>query len=341
MRVLLLYNEPSPSRGDLVGDGAAVISVMESVFAIEKALACRGYNVSVLGLGPPLSRAAKALMREEQDLIFNQFEGFDACPATEWQLAEMLEALGCPFTGASAWTLALCLNKARAKDALSALGIRTPSFQVLSSGDIERFRLDLPAIVKPLEEDASNGLSLDSVVFDLPALAKQVRCVEEGYGSPVLVESFLPGREFNVAILGGGDPVVLPPTEIVYTSSSGPRILTYAAKWLSQDPAYWAATPVCPAQVSEAVGLEIRRLALAAHQAVGAPPYARVDLRADSQGRLHVLEVNSNPDLSPDAGMALQARAAGMEYGELIQAIVGLALREDRPGGSAVASYAP
>jgi D-alanine-D-alanine ligase len=326
MRIALVYNEPLPSRYQAQGEELAVASVMDSVRAIEGVLTAAGHTVTLLGLQPPIFRVKAALARLEVDLIFNLFEGFDGRPETEWQVAGEVQCLGCPCTGALARTLALCLNKARTKQLLSARGIPTPPFQLLYSDNLGEFSQDFPVIVKPLQEDASHGLTAQSVVHDPGALARQVCYVEEKYGTPTLVERFLPGREFSVSVLGNQSPRLLPVSELAYSENMpGPRIISYVAKWLPQDPAYQAITLICPAQVPEELAREIKDLALAAHRAVGAPPYARVDLRSDDQGRLFVLEVNPNPDLGPEAGMALQAQAAGLDYSNLILTIVDLA----------------
>jgi D-alanine-D-alanine ligase len=334
MRIALLYNEPLPSRYNSVGEEHAIAAIMEAVEAIQVALVSNGHVIRLLGLRPPLTRATATLMQVDTELVFNLFEGFEGRSETEWHVAKTLETLGCPFTGASAATLALCLNKAKTKQLLTAHGIATSPFQLLRSGTVERFSLDFPVIVKPLQEDGSHGMSSQSVVYDTEALAKQVGYIEATHGGPVLVERFLPGREFNASILAYGPPRVLPPSEVVFSEEMPePQILTYASKWRPQDPTYRAAMPVCPPQVPQALRQEIEDLALAAYEAVGAPPYARVDLRGDAQGHLFVLEVNPNADLSPDAGMALQARAAGLTYEELIETVVNLAVKESRLGG--------
>lgn len=340
MRIALVYNEPLPSRYQAQGEELAVASVMDSVRAIEGVLTAAGHTVTLLGLQPPLSGVKAALVRLEADLIFNLFEGFGGRPETEWQIAEEVQSLGLPCTGASARTLALCLNKARTKQLLSARGIPTPPFQLLHSGNLGEFSLHFPVIVKPLQEDASHGLTAQSVVHDPRALARQVCYVEERYGSPTLVEQFLPGREFSVSVLVGQSPRPLPISELAYSDDiPGPKIVSYAAKWLPQDAAYLAITLICPAQVPEELAQEIKDLALAAHRAVGAPPYIRVDLRSDDQGHLFILEVNPNPDLGPEAGMGLQARAAGLDYTNLILTIMDLAAA--RGDGSAEVTLRP
>ena len=332
MRIALVYNEPLPSRYHTLGEDIAVASVLESVTAVEGALQAKGHVVERLGLQPPVSSAIKSLESLEAELVFNLFEGFDGRPQTEWVVAGALSLRGRPFTGAGPLTLALCLNKAWAKELLAAHGIPTAPFQLLHPGNLAEFALGFPVIVKPLQEDGSHGLSAASVVHHLQALANQVRSVTDWYGSPALVETFLPGREFNAAVLGSRSPRLLPVSEMVYSKDMPyPRILTYQAKWHYQTLDFQASTATCPAPVSEAMRQEIGQKALAAHRALGAPPYARVDLRADSQGKLHVLEVNPNPDLSLETGIALQAIAAGMKYEELIQEIMDLALEEQPP----------
>ena len=331
MRIVLVYNEPTRSRYHDLGEGVAVTSVLDSVRAVKEALSASGHEVTLLGLTPPLSGAAAETVHSHAELVFNLFEGFEVCPDTEWLFAKALRSSSCPFTGASPETLALCLNKALTKRLLMAHGIPTPPFQLLHSASVGRFSLGFPAIVKPLKEDASHGLDSLSVVHDIPGLKRQVSAVTDKYGGSALVESFLSGREFNVSILGGPTPRVLPISEIAFSQDTpGPKILTYAAKWLPEDPEFQSSTPICPAQVPERMHKEIKELVRCSHKAVGSPAYARVDIRSDSQGRLYVLEVNPNPDLSPDAGMARQAEAAGLEYRTLIETIMNLALEESR-----------
>jgi D-alanine-D-alanine ligase len=331
MRIALLYNEPLPSKYHAMGEGAAISGVLESVDAIREVLVAAGHEVTVHGLIPPLSGAPSPIKQVEADLVFNLFEGFDGQPETEWKMAEELESRGRIFTGASSKVLTLCQDKARTKQALAVHGIPTPDYQLLCTDNLKSFQLGFPVIVKPVREDASHGLSCHSVVHNSDSLREQVTSMVGRYGSPALVESFVSGRDFNVAVLGGLAPMVLPATEIVYSPEmSGPQILTFEAKWLPEHPEYRSSLPVCPARVPADLLRKLEELALAAHQSVGSPPYARVDLRCNQQGQPYVLEVNPNPDLSPTAGLALQAKAAGLSYRQLIEAIVELAVSNSR-----------
>lgn len=328
MRIALLHNEPLPSSYDTHGEGVAVRSVMESVAAVAEVLASAGHEVIVRGLRPPLAHAVAQVMELRTELIFNLFEGFEGSPETESQLVRELELAGIAFTGGSSAVLARCLDKGKTKDLLVKKGVPTAEYQLLDSSDTGKLRVSLPAMVKPLREDASHGLNSQSVVHDLPSLHERVRSVVQRFGGPALVEEFLSGREFNVAILGGATPQLLPISEIGYSPDMpGPPILTYDAKWSPGHPAYRASLPQCPARLAASLQQEIIRVALAAYRAVESPPYARVDLRCDDAGRPRVLEVNPNPDLSPESGMASQAAATGWTYRRLIETILALATK--------------
>jgi D-alanine-D-alanine ligase len=223
--------------------------------------------------------------------------------------------------------LSFGLDKINTKAHLSAMGANTPRYQVLAAETVSRFHLDYPCIVKPYAEDGSNGISEDSVVFDFPALEKQVTYISRLFKKRVLVEEYVDGREFNVTVLGTNPPSALPVSEIVYSLPAGmPRILTFSAKWDSQSVYYQGTKAVCPAEIDAGLQERIAQSALLAFRLLGSRGYARVDFRLDQQNRLKIIELNPNPDISPDAGAALQAGVAGLKYPQFIEHIVQLAL---------------
>jgi D-alanine-D-alanine ligase len=163
-------------------------------------------------------------------------------------------------------------------------------------------------------------------VQDAGQLARQVQAMSAAYPTGVLVETFLPGREFNATVMGNGETTVLPPSEIVYTlPEDKPRLLTFAAKWETGSPEYAGTNAVCPAEVTAAEMDGLRVMARTVFMKLAGRGYARVDMRMDATSRLHVIEINPNPDISPDAGAALQAAAAGKSYTDFIADIVNLA----------------
>ncbi|MBI2832655.1 MAG: ATP-grasp domain-containing protein [Chloroflexi bacterium] len=329
-KIAVIYNEPAFSRYDAMGEQKAVLGVLDALAAVDEALDELGYPAFRVPLSPPLEQVGKSLNELKADLVFNLFEGFDGQPGTEAIVADMLSKLGLPYTGCAGKTLALALDKARTKAVLEASGIATPRGQVLNAETVSKFHLDLPCIVKPLGEDASHGLTEESLVSDSSALLNQVTLVSNRFGGQALVEEFMPGREFNATVMGNTRFTVLPVSEIVYSLPGDvPKILTFAAKWEEDNPYFHATAAVCPAQIEDSQRECISNVALSAYKALGCRGYARVDMRYDGEGKLNVIEVNSNPDISPGTGAARQAKACGMSYNEFIEKIVLLALRGD------------
>jgi len=328
-RVALVYNEPIPSRYSLRGEDKAVLGVLESVEAVHKSLLELGYDVVKVPLLPPIEEAEKKLKSLDVSLVFNLFEGFCGQPETEALIRGIISALGITCTGCTADILALGLNKPKTKAILEAAGIATPRYQVLEPDKIPSFRLNFPCIVKPCAEDASHGVSGDSVVNDVALLERQVKVVSDSYGGKALVEEFIDGREFNATVLGNSKYTVLPVSEIEYSLPPGlPRVLTFAAKW-ETDIIYAQGTPVtCPAKLDIKDVQRISELVIAVFKLLNCKGYARVDMRLDRADRLNVLELNPNPDISPGSGAARQAEAAGMTYTQFVEMIIQLALKK-------------
>ncbi|MBI4283671.1 MAG: ATP-grasp domain-containing protein [Chloroflexi bacterium] len=329
-RVAIVYNEPIPSRYNAAGEEKAVLGVLEAVTAVRRSLLKLGYQVTPIPLTLPDDADVGKLRSLKVDLVFNLFEGFAGYPESEALVPEDLAEQGIPYTGCSAIAIRRALDKAEVKVILKAAGIPTPDFQLLNPQTLPMFRLSYPCIVKPASEDASHGISEASVVDTAAMLAKQVELVSSSYGGDALVEEFIDGREFNATVLGNSQPTVLPVSEIVYLLPPGmPRILTFAAKW-QPDSLYFQGTKVvCPAEMSTGEGEHIAATALAAFRLLGCRGYARVDMRRDKEGRLNVIEMNPNPDISPGSGAVRQAAAAGMTYTQFIEKIVQLALDKE------------
>jgi D-alanine-D-alanine ligase len=341
-RIAIVYNEPTPSYHNTTGEEKAVLGVLDAVKAVRKSLLELGYEVTLLPLVPPFTEARKKLEAIEVEVVFNLFEGFYDEPETEVLVPETLTELKITYTGCRANVLKLALDKARVKEILKEAGIPTPDFQLLSPATLGDFRLDFPCIVKPRAEDASNGITADSLVHDFTALERQVRLISESYHSGALVEHFIGGREFNATVMGNAQRVVLPVSEIAYSLSPEiPRILTFAAKWEPKSPYYKGTRVICPAKVTPMEREDITNTAMSAYKLLVGSGYARIDMRMDEAEKLNIIEVNPNPDISPDAGAARQSRAAGMSYTEFIGRIVKLALERDKNGGKNSPNVSP
>ena len=326
-RITIIYNAPNPDLYSTIVEKKASLAINDGVEAVHQALTESGYSVSRLPLLPPLESAKESLKRLETDLVFNLFEGFDGCPETEAAVANFLAELELIYTGCPGNALSLGLDKAKTKAYLEAIGIDTPRYQLLGPKTLSLFHLNYPCIVKPCAEDGSNGITEESVVNDFASLEKQVTTVSNLFGREALVEEFVDGREFNITVLGANEPKALPPSEIVYSLPPGiPRVLSFSAKWDPQSIYFERTKAVCPAEIDAELREHIIHTAVLAFRLLGSRGYARIDFRLDTKQQLKVIEVNPNPDISPDAGAALQAQAAGMTYNQFIEQIVNLVL---------------
>jgi D-alanine-D-alanine ligase len=320
--VCIVYNEPLPGAFDDAGESIAVASVLDAVSAVTEALHEKGYSYHLLPVSPGgCNDMLRRLSRLNPRVIFNLFEGFDRAPESEGMVAALLEKTGIPVTGAPSRALAACIDKAKTKSRLRSLALPTADWHLYESGaplQPPSAGLRFPCVVKPLATDASHGLTERSLVKSFHEMFEQVAQVHSRYGQAALVEEFLPGREFNILVMG-------PPlrhfsiAEILFSLPAGkPQLCTYASKWEEGDE-YYAATQVqCPAQLSAAEARVIENLAARAFDGLVGRGYARIDLRADRSGAITILEINPNPDIGPASGAKKEAEAAGMSYHDFL-----------------------
>ena len=290
---------------------------------VRRALRELGFEPVVVEFTGDLAAWLAALRDGGFVAAFNLCEGLGGQAAGEPLAADAVERLGLPLTGARPFTLALCLRKDVVNGHLRALGLPVPEWAVAHPGVPLAWRR-YPAIVKPAAEDASIGIDARSVVGNRRELLAARDRGHPRWGR-LIVQRYVDGREFNLAVVGDR---VLPHSEIVWSLPRGaPRIVSYAAKWEPGSVEYKGTPPRLLGPSEARLGARLTRLARRVWAAVDGAGYGRVDVRMDARGRLHVIDVNPNPDLSPDAGLARQAAAAGWSYGELVGRIVDLALQ--------------
>ncbi|MFI5006224.1 MAG: D-alanine--D-alanine ligase [Solirubrobacterales bacterium] len=296
-------------------------TVVSSLGDVREALRSVGFEPVVVEFDGEPSSWLGALQDGSFDLVFNLCEGLSGQGSEEPLAAGAVELLGLPLTGARAFTLGLCLRKDLVNGHLRARGIAVPDWALAEAGPPLAWRA-FPAIVKPAAEDASLGIDDHSVAHDASELAA---ALERGHRTwdRLLVQRYVEGREFNLAVVGDQ---VLPPSEILWALPEGhPHIVSYAAKWETSSVDYRGTTPGWLGASEGRLAARLHRLATRVWAAVDGAGYGRIDVRMDGRGRLYVIEVNPNPDLSPDAGLARQASAAGWSYPELIGRIAELA----------------
>jgi D-alanine-D-alanine ligase len=307
------------------------VGVLEERAQVSEALQKNGYKTSLFNMNSDISRLIQFLEEKEPDLIFNLCESVGDESTHEMFVAGLYELLGVPYTGASAFSLGTCQNKARTKQILSFDKIRVPKFALYKNANEvneDDFDLRFPVIVKPSLEDASVGIENASIVDSFPALRKRVRFIFQNFDQPAIVDEYIEGRELNVAVIGNRRPIVLPISEIDFSGlpADYPHIVTYNAKWMEATTEYKGTVGVCPASVSQEIERQAKDIALRCYRIMGCRDYARVDMRLDKNNNLYVIEVNPNPDISDDAGFARSARAHGFSFDEIINKIVEYAL---------------
>ncbi len=334
MRVVLTYNL-RPNAASVWDDTYAEWDDLETIESVRDALAVE-HEVLLIEAD---AQVEHHIVQAAPDLVFNMAEGLRGA-WREAQLPAFLERSGIPFTGSSSHTLSLCLNKAAAKRVLRQHHLPTPDYTVMYQPDQVCDLASFPLIVKPLYEGSSKGIWGESVVSCPVALRRQVQFVLERYEQPALVETFLPGREFTMALLGNGLRVaVLPLVEICFAAlhQKAVPIYSYEAKWLWDTPAQPLDIFHCPADLDAALAKRITALCRRAFEVLACRDWCRIDVRLDIRGDPAILEINPLPGILPNADshscFPQAAAEAGMTYADLIRRVVGLACERYRLKG--------
>jgi D-alanine-D-alanine ligase len=300
--------------------------------AIANALRCLGHEPVSMPYGMDLGALREALLALRPQMVFNLAESLGGADSLQYVPPGLLDALDIPYTGNTTEAIFQTTHKLLAKQILSLAGLPTPPW-LGADGGLSGVMVAAnpehpPCILKAVWEHASRGMDERSVISNGDAVLVRERLGEftARIGRPCFAEQFIEGREFNVAMLDGPDgPQVLPPGEIDFSTfpPGKPRIVCHKAKWHA-DSFEYDNTPrhfVFPAEDRPLLN-RLRQLALDCWRLFSLRGYARVDFRIDLQGRPWILEVNTNPCLSPDAGYAAMVAEAGLNYTEAIERIL-------------------
>ncbi|MCB9832952.1 MAG: D-alanine--D-alanine ligase [Planctomycetes bacterium] len=321
MRLGLTYD----LRSDWLAAGHTEDEVAEfdrddTIDALEAAATAAGFEVERIG------RADRLIDRLREgrrwDLVLNIAEGLRGL-GRESLVPALLDAHGIPYVFSDPLVCALTLHKGAAKRFVRDQGLPTPDFVVLRDlRDLDRVDLPFPLFAKPIAEGSSKGVRRDSKCRDLDALRRLVAELLARHRQPVLVETFLPGREVTVGILGTGDEAVCAGVlEVKLRPEAEPEIYTYENKERCEELVEYV---LADGDFAAAAA----RTALRVWRALGCRDGGRVDLRADADGRLAFLEVNPLPGLHPEhSDLPILCALAGMSYGTLIGRILASALR--------------
>ncbi len=317
--ILTLYNldpawEPEASQA-VVAQTDQLITELRSM----------GHTVADLAVSDRDLAARLQDFNPNTTLVFNWCEELPGIPRSDSLVAHVLEEMGFAYTGADSAVLSLSWHKPLVKALLEAHGIPTPRWLLCSSPDIDDWDC-FPAIVKPAYEHSSVGVTVEAVVMNPQELRDRIALVLKKFGGQALVEDFVDGREFHVALWGNGETKLLPVAEMDFAAFDDvrDRLCTYDSKFTPGSVHYDGIQLKLPAPLTESQLQDLTRVSHAAYDAIGCRDYGRLDIRLRDD-TFYVLDVNPNADLSADSSMACAAELEGYSHGSMISRLVNLA----------------
>ena len=265
------------------------------------------------------------------NLVFNVAEGFNGS-SRESQIPSILEMLDIPFTGSDSISIGICHDKSRCKEILSYYKIPNPPF-FISDGLIELRDNIFPKFVKPLHEGSSKGIYNSSIVNNPQELLREVERIKDVYHQSSLIENFVPGKEFTIAMIGNSSEVrVLPIVEINLDKvpEGFNKIYSYEVKWFFDTRENKLDIFKCPADIDELTYRSIEDICKKTFNVLRLRDWSRIDVRLDEKGEANIIEINPLPGILPDPNdnscFPKAARTAGMDYNQMINEVLNQAI---------------
>jgi D-alanine-D-alanine ligase len=330
LRALVVVHESLVPPESLEGHTQKEIDEWRTEFDVVSTLRQSGHDVRCLGVLDSLTELRTAIADWKPDIVFNLLEEFDGIVTYDQHVVAFLELLRQPYTGCNPRGLLLSRDKPLCKQLLAFHRIPTPQFAVFRRGSriqVPR-RLRFPLFVKSTVEDASLGIAQASVVEDAARLKERIEFVHEQIRSDALVEEYIEGRELYVGVMGNDRLTRLPVWEMVFGSmpDSLAGIATRKVKWDKRYQSKYGITTRAAEELPAPLLGQLDRLSRRIYRALGMSGYARMDFRARADGQVYVLEANANPNLEAAEDFAESARAAGVEYAELLERLMALGM---------------
>jgi len=270
------------------------------------------------------------LRDERPDLVFILCESFQDRRDLAANIVSLVELLGIPYTGSSSRAIQICMDKSLTKKILAFHDIWVPQFAVITNGKVTGSLDDFPfpAIVKPLNLAASEGIAQMSVVHNLEEAKERAAYLWSQFATPAIVEEFIEGREIYLGVIGKDRPQVLPPQELHFEKvpEDQPRFATYRAKWDDKYRKKWGIHSSNAKNISAAVDEQLNAVGKTIFKVFGLRGYARIDLRLRADGRIYFIEANPNPAISRSGELAKAAKHAKITYSRLIKKIISATL---------------
>jgi D-alanine-D-alanine ligase len=329
LRILLLVHTDLVPPESFPNKKAWAESQCKTEYDVATALKDLGHQIHIIPVFDDLSVIRNAVKAFKPHIAFNLLEEFNGQVLYEQNVVSYLELIGLKFTGSNPKGLLISRDKGLAKKLLTYHGIRTPEFRIFpldKKGDYSD--LKYPLFVKTLNEEASVGIAQSSIVRGEEALRERVAYLHENFCVDVLVERYIEGREFYVAIMGNRKTKTYPIWELYFknTDFSGAKIATYKAKWDFEYRKKHGITTSIATPMSPELETAISQLCKTAYEALYISGYARMDLRLSKENEIYFIEANPNPDIGYQEDFAEAVAASGLSYQDVLTQILKLGL---------------
>jgi D-alanine-D-alanine ligase len=344
MKIAITYNadthlKPHLNEVERLGED----EVAESARDVYTALAA-SHQCELFPVGDCIAGALLAIRDFAPDVVFNLCEGVLGRTRWEAHFVLALDLLGIPYCGCDAVTIALTQDKGFIKQLLRQIGVPTPEGLAVAPGCLEgQVLADIAAmlarapsgrvIVKPIREDGGIGVDATCVVDDAADALERCRGVWRQYHQPALVEAFIDGKEYNLALYAGQQGVVtLPPGEIVFAPSLQPeaRVVGWKAKWNIGSVEDLSTQSRIVPNLEPALHAEITATCRHVAAMMGMSGYCRFDLRQGPDGRINIIDINANPDIGPDSGFRKALAAADIRFEDFLAELISARLQGRR-----------
>ena len=319
-----IHRELVENYPERIDDTYAEWDSMETIDAVKSALEAGGHDVTLVEADVNAFTKIKDLNPE---FVFNVAEGYYGA-SRESQIPAMLEMLNIPFTGSDSITIGICHDKSRCKEILSYYGIPNSKF-FITENILTESNLLFPKFIKPLHEGSSKGIYNSSLAYNLNDLNGEIKRIRESYNQPALVENFIGGKEFTVAMLGNGKGVkVLPIVEmnLDFVPEGFNKIYSYEVKWFFDTRENQLDIFTCPAEIDKTLYKQIENVCKQAYNVLRIRDWARIDVRLDENNVPNIIEINPLPGILPDprdnSCYPKAASEAGMNYNAMINAVI-------------------
>ncbi len=344
MKIAITYNadthlKPHLNEVERLGEDEVAESARDVYAALSATHECELFPV-----GDCIAAALLAIRAFAPDVVFNLCEGVLGRTRWEAHFVLALDLLGIPYCGCDAVTIALTQDKGFIKQLLRQMGAPTPEgLAVGPDSDVDRSMTEITAmlaraasgrvIVKPIREDGGIGVDVTSVVHDAAAAMDRCRSIWAQYQQRALVETFVDGKEYNLALYASRDHIVtLPPGEIVFAPGlrAEERVVGWKAKWDLGSVEDLSTESRIAQGLDPAVHADITATCRHVAAMMGMSGYCRFDLRQDPEGRIQIIDINANPDIGPGSGFRKALAAADIRFEDFLDELIGARLRARR-----------